>query len=297
MRRFVQSIAINSFLAASLLSAPVVTFAEQSSLTLKIWQANAIRPQTMDFVLLALEKAGLMDESPHIVDVRFDGHNQAFDALAQGKQLDVVVSAVNAQLEARSLPIYIPLDRGLLGFRVCFIHQDHQPEFELLGNKYDLVDKQLKIGLGVGWPDTKIMLANHVNVSAFDSTEMIFDALMAEQIDCYSRSVAEIQQENLLSQEIIIEQSVGFIYPLTDIIYVSNSAPALHAELSRGLALAIEDGSFDELISKHYGQVLSDMNFYFRNLIILENPFISEPALKALNRYGIASFNQARVAR
>lgn len=292
MRRIVQSIASSCLFAISLMGISVGVTAEESKLAIKVWHANAIRPQTMDFVLLALEKSGLSNQDLHVIEAKFNGHNQAFDALIEGENLDVLVSAVNAPLETQTLPIYIPLDRGLLGFRVCFIHQDHQNEFASLGDKQDLVDKQLKIGLGVGWPDTKIMQANHVSVSAFTSTDLIFDALLDDQIDCYSRSVAEIGQENVLSPEVIIESSVGFIYPLADIIYVSNSAPELHAKLNYGLQLAMEDGSFEALIDKHYGQSLIDMNFYFRHLIIMQNPFISEPAFKALNQYGLASFNR-----
>jgi hypothetical protein len=266
--------------------------AEESLPLVHVWHENSHRPQTLDFIQLALEKAEASYGKSQIIETYIEGYENAFAALVLGEKIELMVSAINADWESQTLPIYIPLDRGLLGFRVCLINSDAQLLFESVGNKHEFVKQNVKVGLGTGWPDLEIMRSNHFDVSEFTTSKSIYAALRNKTIDCYSRSVGEILQEPMQGGEIAIEQSIGLIYPLADIIYVAKSAPELHAKLMLGLALAIEDGSFYDLIKLHYGQSLSSIDFYFRDLIIMDNPSISPAALKAINQFGIASFNK-----
>lgn len=267
--------------------------AADSMSVVRVWQENTLRPQTLDFIQLALNKAESKYGKSQILDTQIEGYQNAFNAVVAGDNVDVMVSAVNAEWESRALPIYIPLDRGLLGFRVCLISKFNHAQFESVDNKHEFERQHVKVGLGTGWPDFEIMRANHISVRAFESSESIYAALKKQTIDCYSRSVGEVMQEPLNQGDIAIEQSIGLIYPLADIIYVSKAAPEVHAKLLLGLELAIEDGSFYELIKHHYSLSLSSIDFYFRNLIIMDNPSISAPALNAINQFGIASFNRA----
>lgn len=275
----------------------LVMTATTSATEIRVWQDNVERPQTLDFIKLALLKTVGQSDSSMITATKVDGYQNAFDTLELGDELDVMVSAINSDFESRSLPIYIPLDRGLLGFRVCVVDSHRKAQYESLGSKQDFNSQNIKVGLGYGWPDYEIMQANHISVTGFGSSADIYAALKSQEIDCYSRSVGEVLNEPLDEGEIEIETDVGLLYPLTDIIYVSQNKPKLHAQLLEGLEIAIEDGSFKALIDKHYGNSLSNVNFYFRNLIIMDNPTITPNALKAINHFGIASFNKMEARR
>lgn len=260
---------------------------------IRVWKTNAERQKTKDFLLLAIEKSSPQYGAAELTPVEIDGYQNAFASLELGQRINIMVSAVNADYESRALPVYVPLDRGLLGFRVCVINNQHYKQFELLANKQGFIEKKMRVGLGLGWPDADIMRANQVNVSTFNSSNSVLQALKNNTIDCYSRSVGEVMREPLLSEQIVIEENMGLIYPLTDIIYVSKKHPKLHARLLAGLNSALEDGSFNTLMKKHYAMALSATDFYFRNLIIIDNPNITPEALQAINHFGIASFNKA----
>ena len=46
----------------------------------------------------------------------------------------------------------------------------------------------------------------------------------------------------------------------------------------------------EAIFEEHYGELLEGHNFYDRKLIILNNPDVSDAALEAINKYGVASF-------
>ncbi len=274
----------------------IPAFAQQSikdtELDVRVWHANYDNIPVRGFLQLAMAKAGLAGSTMSIRRVEVQGFNSAFEQLSiAGGKLDVIVSGVSIEKEKRFLPIYVPLDRGLLGFRLCLIDKYSQSQFNQINQAIDFAQNGINIALVNGWPDIDIMQTNRIPVFAATSRTSLLSAMEKGEAQCFSRSAIEAQQDDNAIESLQLEQRLALVYPFADILYVRKDRPELHAALTSGLRMAIIDRSYYTLFEKHYANRLSELGFYRRKLLIMENPHISQAALDAINRLGIASFN------
>ena len=267
---------------------------ETSGLSLRLWDKNYDRQQTLAFVKLALEKAEPKYGKVTIERVAIDTLSEAVDALQSDQKIDVIVSGTDMERETNLLPIYIPLERGLLGFRACMIQPKNQPLFDNIQQTKQFKENQLYVGLGSAWPDKNIMLDNGFIVKHAPRDQELFSMLANNDIQCFSRSMIEIDDELMAHEAFSAEKRLAFIYPFADIIYLRKGAPKLHEVLEYGLQQAIEDRSYFSLFKHYYSGALQKYEFYFRKILVLNNNNISPEARNAINRYGIASFIEGR---
>lgn len=260
--------------------------------TLKIWEKNEQLPATFEFIELALSKAEEKYGKYVISTVSADSVDQAFELLNTPEALDVIVSGVEAHRETQAYPIYIPLDRGLLGFRVCLIQNGNSEQFNSLSTAIEFQEHNISIFVNSAWPDNHIYRENGFNVEGFKNVPELTNALSKVGNACFSRSLIEIDSDALRFSELDIEPNIAFIYPLADIVYVNKSNKQLQMALEFGLKKAVSDQSFFRLFNKHYEEVLQKHSFYFRKMFLMRNTDISSEALDAINKYGIASFNK-----
>ena len=83
--------------------------------------------------------------------------------LEQNKGVDVVWTLSSEERESKFLPIRIPLDRGLLGWRLLLIKQRDIVRFSSVKNNSDLA--ALWAGQGHDWPDLEILLKNSETIN------------------------------------------------------------------------------------------------------------------------------------
>lgn len=262
-----------------------------------VWHKNARIAATFEFIELALEKS---EYAFQLKVKNIEDNEQAFTALANAnlqQRLDVIVAGVSTKRESEYLPVYIPLDRGLLGFRLCLIAPGQQANLKRINEPQDFDRLGLSMSLVRGWPDVSVMQQNHIPVLESQNHEQAVEVLKQNKASCFSRSVIEIDAELSRLPGLIEEQHLALIYPFADIIYVNPNNPELHRALSSGMQKAIDDRSFFELHDTHYHRVLMRHRFYVRKLLIMENNNLSQEAHDAINRYGIASFNRLHKSR
>lgn len=216
---------------------------------------------------------------------------RAFISLADGELLNVMVAGISSEREILGLPIYIPLDRGLLGFRVCLQHEDSR-SLENITSLTDFTDNRIVVGVGSHWPDRKILESNGLKVMHSPVYEQLFPMLNKGRFDCFLRSMHEVDSELVTHQDLnlAVDDFISIIYPQADFAFVSVKYPRIHQRLQLGLKRAIEQGLFSEHFEKHYAATLERHNLYGRKLIILDNPDLSIEAFDAINEYGLASF-------
>lgn len=267
--------------------------AQANENTLSLWHYSYDKPHVRDFVELAIQKAA--DKYPSYALKRAGEINKisAFKALTQVNQLDIIVAALDAEAEKNSLPIYIPVDRGLLGFRTCLI----SPETQLIYNKIktvnDLVIQKLIFGVDQNWTDKKIMLRNKLPLLDAPNYQDLMKLLRQHKVKCVSRSVMDMEASITAFPEFSPEKQIAFIYPFGKIIYVNQHKKAVYKMLKYGLEKAVKDGSFYQLFNQHFAKELEKQNFYYRKILLLKNPILSTPARQAINKYGIASFSHS----
>lgn len=202
--------------------------------------------------------------------------------LELGRGLDIAWSMTSAAREEALLPIRIPIDKGLLGLRVALVARDRP---EVLASAQSLQGLQtLVAGQGQDWPDTHILRNSGINVSGVGSYEALFRMLALHRFDYFPRSVLEVWQElDLQSQgQLAVDKHLLIHYPTALYFFVRKDRQALAEVVQQGLEQALQDGSFDCLFERHFGQLLQRSELAQRTVIELPNPLL--PAATPLDR-------------
>lgn len=192
----------------------------------------------------------------------------------------ITVAAFNSDAEraGRMLPVRIPIDAGLLGYRVLLIREEDQPSFDRIKSLDDL--KAMRFGLMPWWDDTRIMRTAGVSVVDGDSFDGLFHMLSAHRFDAFSRGVSEVMRDigRMKPQlpELAIERHLLLHYPLPVYFWFSNDAEGrARAERVRaGLSEMAADGSLKEMILARYGDDLATLHLSGRQLIEIPNPLL-----------------------
>lgn len=194
--------------------------------------------------------------------------------LKQGKGVDVVWSVTTKTREAELLPIRIPIDRGLLGWRLLLIQQKDAARFAEITTAAQLMP--LRAAQGHDWPDREILLSNKFNVTPSPSYEGLFQMLGRGHVDYFPRSVAEITAEANTHKDmgLIIEPHLVVHYPQPLYYFVNKNNVELANAITIGLEKAIANGSMRTLFNQHYGTAIAQAKLATRTKIELKNPLL-----------------------
>jgi hypothetical protein len=201
---------------------------------------------------------------------------RALSQLAVGNDVTVVVVVTSKERESNLLPIRIPLDKGLGGWRILLINKKMKRVF----SEVETVDqlKHFIAGQGHDWPDTEILKANGLRVYGSDTYEGLFKMLQAGRIAYFPRSLHEIwdEEKNHRDMDIAVEDTIILRYPAALYYFVNKDNKALAAAIEKGLRILIKDGSFDKIFYKYYGDPITRSNLKKRKLLTLGNPLLPD---------------------
>lgn len=194
--------------------------------------------------------------------------------LQQNEGIDIISTMTSSEREAGLQPIRIPIDKGLIGWRLLLVNKararllDGVPTLEGL--------RTLKAGQGADWPDTGILRANGLNVYGTSNYESLFKMLENQRIDYFPRSVMEIWAELDRRPLLAVEPTLVLRYPTAIYYFVRKSDRQLAADITSGLEKMIADGSFEALFQQHYGPTIKRARLDRRRVIDLHNPLKPE---------------------
>ena len=198
-------------------------------------------------------------------------------AIANGL-IHVDVRSWTAERAAQLHPVPIPVDRGLIGYRLLLIRAADQSKFESVRSLDDL--KRFSFGLLAPWSDVRIFERNGLKVVRGTSYEGLFRMLDAGRFDALSRDIDEIQFEfdlkNAELPRLAIERTLLLRYPSARYFFVSKTIEGLKlgARIEAGLGEMQKDGSFEELFRKHKSAQLDKLKIRNRRVIQLTNPLL-----------------------
>jgi len=218
---------------------------------------------------LALSKSGVEYRiEPAALAMNQERQVQELEA---GRSIDVGPIPSSAEREARLLPIMIPLNKGVLGWRLGLIRRGEESSFDRIQSLDDL--KRVRIAQGQEWPDTQILRANGIDVITAPRYEGLFKMLISRRFDYFPRSVMEIwdEQENN-ADTLEVEQHVALHYFYDAYFMVNRHNTRLAYDIERGLEKALADGSFNRLFQQYYGDRLRKAHLETRTVIELHNP-------------------------
>lgn len=175
-------------------------------------------------------------------------------------------------------PVYVPLVKGLLGYRLFIIKQDSQATFNRVDSLATL--KQLVAGQGHFWGDTPILANAGLPVETAVKYENLFHMLEGERFDYFPRAAHEPWSEVASHRELglSVEKNLLLAYPLAMIFYVNKEDEELATVLTNGLERAIADGSFDDYFfnSPLIQSALSKSQISSRTIFNINNPYLPE---------------------
>ena len=228
----------------------------------------------VQLLLLALGKSapGAYAFEPHKV---FMLQERALHELETAPGLDVVWTMTTAEREKSLLPIRVPLDRGLLGWRLLLVRQDDERRFAAINTPQAL--RPLRAGQGADWPDTGILKAAGLPVETTLTYGELFTRLAGGRIDYFPRSMLEVWNEAAAHSDdgLVVESHLALHYPAAMYFFIKRSDATFAADLRRGLDMALADGSMQVLFERHYGSAIRRAGLGRRTVIELKNPLLS----------------------
>lgn len=270
-------------------------------LWLLLWQLPARAAATVQQVVYAWPESMQQDQRGHYpvallklalakAGGRFQAVPSAFvmsqyrtlKQLELGQGIDVAWTMTSPERELQLRPVRIPIDRGLMGWRLLVIRQQDAARFRTLATAEQL--KLLLTVQGIDWPDYQILKANHFAVSASNHFDGMYQMLVKGRIQYFPRAVTEIWPElDVLSQpELGVAPDWALYYPTASYFFVRHQDVELAAAIETGLELALADGSMQQLFLQHFSALLQQADLTKRRVIQLHNPLL--PAQTPLQR-------------
>ena len=144
-----------------------------------------------------------------------------------GDVLNVIASDCgHPDLNASAIPVPIPIDRGLLGYRVALIRKEAQPRISAVNDLDGL--RRLTIGQGQYWGDVPIYQFNNIPLITNSNYSLLFAMLSNGRFDLFPRGIVEIIPElhkfQLLYPNLDIDNHLLIKYPYAEFFYVSRNS-------------------------------------------------------------------------
>ncbi len=225
-------------------------------------------------VELALARAGSrLEVRPVDLDM---AQGRTFIELASGRSpVDLLWTVTDRDREASGLlPVRIPIDRGMMGWRLLLVRRKELPQWARVRSLKALTG--LLAGQGHDWPDTTILRANGLQVGTSSSYEALFRMLAAGRIDYFPRAILEVDAELAGGRhpDLAIVPDLMLHYPAAAYLFVRPTRPKLAAELKAGLEAAVADGCFQRLHREQYAAVLKAHPVSAQGVLRLSNPLL-----------------------
>jgi len=226
----------------------------------------------LQLLQLALSKTGT-EYRIQMAEFPMNQERQVLEIEA-GRTIDVGPIPSSAEREARLLPIRIPVNKGILGWRLGLVRKGDK---DLVAGVRTLDDlKGVRLAQGQEWPDTNILRANGIDVITAPKYEVLFKMLDGKRFDYFPRSVMEIWDEQAINTDSLeVEPHLALHYFYDSYFMVNRKNTMLARDIREGLEKAIADGSFDKLFLQHFGERLRKARLDKRTVIELRNPLLT----------------------
>lgn len=202
--------------------------------------------------------------------------DHAFVELKAGRTINVHFAFTRPEWEKDTLPIRIPIRRGIVNYRLLLVNEQDLDQFKDIKSAEQL--KRLKAGLQTGWATTEIMKKAGFNVIEGNSYDGMFDMLTRRRFDYFPRGINEIfdevEQRSGETNTIVIEPTLALYIPAATYIFVSPKNPRLARRIETGLELMIEDGTLQEIFNRYYSKDIEKSGLATRRIINIENPLL-----------------------
>ncbi len=235
---------------------------------------NDLRVHYKNRVLsLALEKT-VATHGPYKVEYieLFTTSARTASEVQSGKIINLFIGVTTQEREEATIPIRIPIRRGILNYRVLAIHENNLNKFSTVTELSEL--KKLAAGLRVGWATTDIFKKQSFSHYELVSLDGLYNMLNHNVIDYIPRGINEIYDEIAVRQpnKVIVEPQLIIFLPAPTYIFVSPNEVRLAERIEAGLEKMVSDGSLKALFYEFYTDDLEKADINNRRVITITNP-------------------------
>lgn len=231
-------------------------------------------PYVHRLLLLALSRAGVNGDV-QLVDVEMHQGRSLMELARGSSPFDLMWTMTDHARESSGLlPVRIPIDRGLMGWRVLLVRRAELPRWARLRGLDEL--KQRVAGQGHDWPDTAILRANGLPVATSSGYVALFRMLASSRFDYFPRAVFEVDAELAGNRhpDLAVVPNLMLHYPAAAYLFVSPRRPELAELLRVGLEKAVAEGSLQQLHLAHFGALLKAHPVSRERVLKLQNPLL-----------------------
>ena len=195
--------------------------------------------------------------------------SRAFVRMARHEGVDVIWAPTTRQFERDYRAIRVPLDKGLLGWRLLLINRADAERFAKVRTLAQF--RAFRAGQAAEWSDTQVLRDNGIAVVTASLYENLFPMLAALRFDYFPRGIAETANEVRSHPEFIVEPHIVLHYPTCTYFFVARDNVALAQQLELGLHRAQQDGSLEKLFEFYNGTAVHDAGLGLRRVFELRN--------------------------
>jgi ABC-type amino acid transport substrate-binding protein len=194
-------------------------------------------------------------------------------------RINILVRATDPGLERQFLPVRLPVDRGLLGYRVFLVREADLPRFAAVRTLDDL--RQLRAGQGKDWADIAILNAAGIQTVEGSSYDGLFGMLDAGRFDFFSRAADEARREfaerHAAHPQLAIEPTLLLHYPLPRYFFLRRDDEGRHlaTRIEAGMEIMIKDGTLAALFQQYKHHIIEQSGLRKRRVLTIRNPTLS----------------------
>lgn len=178
----------------------------------------------------------------------------------------------------RLTPIKIPLDKGLLGYRVLIARKQDLSKLAAINSLEEL--QKLKFGQGSRWVSVDVLTKAGFNVVRGYYAKGLLRMLDEERFDVFPRAIWEAPKELADAEKelpgLVLEPTLVLHFPYASYFWVSQkgSGPELAKRIETGLRRMMADGSFDRIFNENYGAFIETTKLRSRKVFEVNNALL-----------------------
>jgi len=280
MNQFIWILALVTIASIASAQTPVNPPPQTLVVTHKLPEFGDLKGKTFEqqVIQLALEKTQTKSDSFEMKPINVISRTHAIAALNQNlyENFVMVLSYEDALLESGNL-IYIPfpVELGALSYRICYANKKIVGQVQGITSLQQL--QQYKVGVGAGWVDAKILKHHGLHIVEGSNITSLFRMTQAGRADLFCPSPSEYFHELRAEKtaELQLDNKLALYYPLPKFLFAHKSNKPVLDRIQRGIEIAYKDGAYMQLWNETQGQAITRADLGKRNLIKLENPFIT----------------------
>jgi hypothetical protein len=203
-------------------------------------------------------------------------NHQTLKELTKGEFINVAMALSTEEWEENSIPIRIPLRRGIFSYRLLAINKSNSEVFNNINTLEQL--KKLTIGLRKSWRTRDTFVTLGFTISDAYSYDSIFAMLDKNRFDYIPRGIHEIYDEIEIRKDsfpnLAVEPRLALYIPSPFYMFVSKTTPKIAQRLQWGLEELVKKGILQKTFEQYYGKSIKKADLKNRTIINVGNPVL-----------------------